>query len=226
MTPPETGSGQRTRVKFCGLVRAQDVREGARLGVDAMGLVFYEKSPRFLTLTDARELRVRWPSWVSVVGLFVNASPESVREHSRVLGLDVIQFHGDETARTVADSLLPGQPYWRAVRMRAAADLITSWAAFPDAECHLVDADSAGYGGSGRRFDWTLVPAGRRSGLIVSGGLGVDSVGSAIEALNPVGVDVSTGIQGSHPREKDSRSMEAFMAEVVSADARLGARNH
>ena len=215
----------RTRVKFCGLVRREDVRCAARVGADALGLVFYERSPRFLTLEAARALRAGWPSWVAAVGLFVNASPATVREHSRRLGLDVLQFHGDETPHTVAASRLPGQPYWRAVRMRAAGDLLTSRASFPDAECLLADADSSGYGGSGRQFDWSLLPAGRQHGLIVSGGLGVDTVGAAIETLRPVGVDVSTGIQGAGPREKDSLKMEAFMAEVANADARMRARN-
>ncbi|MEZ5740666.1 MAG: hypothetical protein R3E68_15210 [Burkholderiaceae bacterium] len=86
----------RTRVKFCGLVRQQDVRVAASLGVDALGLVFYPKSPRLLSLDEAKALRRHWPSWVAVVGLFVNAPPEQVRAYSLALGLDVVQFHGDE----------------------------------------------------------------------------------------------------------------------------------
>ncbi|MEZ5648920.1 MAG: phosphoribosylanthranilate isomerase [Burkholderiaceae bacterium] len=214
----------RTRVKYCGFVREQDVHFAAGLGVDAIGLVFYEKSPRLLTLDDAAALRQRWPSWVAAVGLFVNAAPQQVREHTRRLGLDVVQFHGDETPQVVAASLAPGQPYWRAVRMRSADDLLTSRVSFADAECFLLDADSAGYGGSGRRFDWTLIPPGHASRLIVSGGLGVQSVGLAIETLRPVGVDVSTGIQGSNVREKDPDKMAAFMAEVLDADASLRVR--
>ncbi|MEZ5661695.1 MAG: phosphoribosylanthranilate isomerase [Burkholderiaceae bacterium] len=217
-------AARRTRVKFCGLVREQDVAVAAEVGADALGLVFYEKSPRFLTLDEAWALRRAWPSWVAAVGLFVNAEPERVLAHSRRLGLDVLQFHGDETHATVSASLLGQQPYWRAVRMRTAADLLTSRASFVDAESFLLDADSAGYGGSGRRFDWSLIPAEHASRLIVSGGLGVDSVGQAIESLRPVGVDVSTGIQGSNPREKDAEKMAAFMAQVLDTDTRLRVR--
>jgi phosphoribosylanthranilate isomerase len=97
----------RTRIKFCGLVRSEDVVFAARLGVDAIGLVFYPKSPRFLSLEDARALRQLLPSYVACVGLFVNADPSSVREHRSKLGLDVIQFHGDETMSQISQSLVP-----------------------------------------------------------------------------------------------------------------------
>lgn len=218
--PVDAAAPGRTRVKFCGFVRAQDVRAAADAGADAIGLVFYEKSPRLLTLEAALELRRRWPSWVVSVGLFVNAPPAQVLACSRALGLDVVQFHGDESPDQVAASLLPGQPYWRAVRMRSPDDLLTSRTTFGGADCFLLDADSVGFGGSGRGFDWSLVPAGPTSDLIISGGLGVASVGQAIGTLRPCGVDVSTGIQGANPREKDPAKMHAFMAAVAAADAR------
>ena len=206
-------------MKFCGLVRPDDVRAAASLGADAIGLVFYPKSSRLLDLDGARAVRAAMPSWLISVGLFVNAQPDLVRSYSSQLGLDVVQLHGDETAEQCENSHLPGQPYWRAVRMREKADLIHSWQTYQTAEYFVLDAFSPGYGGSGHRFDWSQVPAGRGQDLIVSGGLDDSTVGDAITALHPVGVDVSTGIQGENPRIKDAARMEQFIAAVASADA-------
>jgi phosphoribosylanthranilate isomerase len=213
---------QRTRVKFCGFVRPEDIRVAASLGVDAIGLVFYEKSSRLLDLDAAVALRRGIPSWVACVGLFVNAPPEQIRGYSAAIGLDVIQFHGDESREQCLKSLQSDQPYWRAVRMREASDLLNSWSDYPDAEAHLLDAFSAGYGGSGERFDWSMVPAqpeSRARPLFVSGGLDDHSVSNAIARLRPLGVDVSSGIQGADPRTKDPEKMENFIAAVQSADA-------
>lgn len=208
----------RTRIKFCGLVRAEDVQIAVNLGVDAIGFVFYPPSSRFLRLGEASDLRSLLPSWVSAVGLFVDAEPELVLAHSRELGLDAVQFHGNETAQQCVGSLLPGQPYWRAVRMRSANDLVISTAAHKNAEAFLLDAHTEGYGGSGEGFDWSWVPAKHSRPLIVSGGLDSTKVVKAIEYLRPVAVDVSSGIQ-SRPREKDPTKMEAFVAAVLAADA-------
>jgi phosphoribosylanthranilate isomerase len=213
---------QRTRVKFCGFVRPEDIRVATSFGVDAIGLVFYEKSSRLLDLEAAVALRRSIPSWVACVGLFVNAAPEQVRGYSSAIGLDVIQFHGDETRDQCLESLLKGQRYWRAVRMRQAADLLNSWTDYPDAEAFLLDAFSEGYGGSGKRFDWSMAPSrrdGRDGPLIVSGGLDDLSVSEAIVRLRPLGVDVSSGIQGADPRTKDPEKMEQFIAAVHAADA-------
>ncbi len=208
----------RTRIKFCGLVRPQDIQTAVSLGVDAIGFVFYPPSSRFLTLDDAAVLRRQLPSWVSAVGLFVDAAPALVQEHSSRLGLDVIQFHGNESVATCHDSLLPDQPYWRAVRMQSPDDLITSCAVHKNAEAFLLDAHTEGYGGSGEGFDWDWVPSDFQAPLIVSGGLHSGNVGKAIECLRPVAVDVSSGIQTS-PREKDPARMEAFVQTVLAADA-------
>ncbi len=214
---PET---KRTRVKFCGLVRLSDLQIAVRLGVDAIGFVFYPPSSRFLTLDDGRVLRRALPSWVSAVGLFVDAAPAVVLEHSSRLGLDAIQFHGNESPDLCGQSLQPDQPYWRAVRMRSADDLITSRALHKGAEAFLLDAYTEGYGGSGEGFDWRWVPAAFDAPLIVSGELHSENVGKAIECLEPVGVDVSSGIQ-STPREKDPARMEAFVQAVQAADAQV-----
>lgn len=212
----------RTRIKFCGLVRAEDVDTAAALGVDAVGFVFYSRSPRHLEATQAAALRRRLPSWVSAVGLFVNEAPQRVKEVARQVGLDVIQFHGDETPADCSQaSTAAGLPYWRAVRMRAPGDLLESMDRFGAAEAFLLDAFSEGYGGSGKRFDWSWVPTEHPRPLILSGGLDAGSVGEAIARARPSAVDVSSGIQGPDPRTKDKVAMERFVAAVIAADAGL-----
>lgn len=210
----------RTRIKFCGLVRPGDVDDAVALGVDAVGLVFYERSPRALSIDEARALRRRLPSWVMAVGLFVNEAESAVAACAQQVGLDVIQFHGDETPASCLASA-QGKPWWRAVRMRARGDLLESADAFSGAEALLVDSFSAAYGGSGERFDWSWIPARRSLPLVLSGGLDADSVAEGIQQVRPFAVDVSSGIQGSTAREKSITHMEAFVAAVLQADNAL-----
>lgn len=214
----------KTFIKFCGLVRSEDVRFAAQLGVGAMGLVFYEKSPRLLDLDSARALRSLIPSWVRCVGLFVNAPASQVQRYSSVLGLDIVQFHGDETHQRCRESLTGGQDYWRAVRVREQADLVNSWSDYPDANAFVLDSFSQGFGGSGHRFDWSLIPPERPESLIMSGGLDSHSVVEVIKQVAPFGVDVSSGIQGENARMKDHRKMQAFVDAVAQADAAANLR--
>jgi phosphoribosylanthranilate isomerase len=168
-------------------------------------------------------LRRRLPSWVSAVGLFVNEPAAHIMAIAREVGLDVIQLHGDETP-VEANAL--SMPWWKAIRIggegastEALQSMVAqSLAAFGAAEFCLLDSASAGYGGSGKAFDWSLVPAGAGRRLIVSGGLDEANVGAAIASLAPFGVDTSSGIQGAHPREKDVGRMERFMEAVRRGD--------
>lgn len=209
----------RTRIKFCGLVRPEDVDTAVALGVDAVGFVFYPKSPRYLELEQAASLRRRLPSYVCSVGLVVNESAARVGETARRVGLDVVQFHGDETPEHCARAISDHLAYWRAVRMRAPGDLLESLARFGAAEALLLDSFSEGFGGSGRRFDWSWIPQQRGMPLVMSGGLDASTVGEAIAAVHPMAVDVSSGIQGSDARTKDRAKMERFVAAVIAADA-------
>lgn len=211
----------RTRIKFCGLVRDEDVDAAVALGADAVGFVFYPRSPRYVSVADALRMRRRLPSWVSAVGLFVNEAPARVAEMAAQAGLDVVQFHGDERPEDCASACAGRLPYWRAVRMRGPGDLLESADRFGAAEALLLDAFSESYGGTGKRFDWSWIPQGFARPLILSGGLGPDSVGEAIVRVRPTGVDVSSGIQGADPRTKDKALMERFVAAVVAADASL-----
>lgn len=210
----------RTRVKFCGLVHSADVRLAVQLGVDAIGFVFYPKSPRFLTADAALELRRQVPSYVRLVGLFVNADRAEVHEVRRRLSLDLIQFHGDETPEECAASA-GDTPFWRAVRMRQQADLLESKARFPQAEALLLDTFSAGYGGSGQSFDWSWVTPAPDAQLVMSGGLTPGNVAQAIAQVRPLYVDVSSGIQTADPRRKDPRLMLEFMQAVAQQDCVL-----
>ena len=223
----------RTRVKYCGLVRPNDVDAAVGIGADAVGFVFYPRSPRLLDAAVAADLRRRLPSWVVSVGLFVNADPREIGEIRRQVGLDVIQLHGDETP---ADARALQATWWKALRIPALPDqsgsvaegtadpvrsaVAASMERYREAELCLLDSLSPGYGGSGKTFDWSLIPpeAGRR--LIMSGGLDELNVAAAIESISPFAVDTSSGIQGQNPREKDVGRMEQFMEAVRLADGR------
>ena len=228
------GGVVRTRVKFCGLVEAADVDCAVRLGVDAVGFVLWPRSPRALTVEQAAELRRRLPSWVLAVGLVVNASSPEIADAVNAIGLDVVQFHGDETPQDCARS---PTSWWRAVRMRSANDLTLALDQYPMAEALVLDAFSEAYGGSGHSFDWDWVGAGAGAGAngavtpgdlavngcgpvrILSGGLHAGNVREAIAKVRPDWVDVSSGIQvEGAPRLKSAVRMQDFMSQVRAAD--------
>jgi phosphoribosylanthranilate isomerase len=211
----------RTRIKFCGLVREVDVDAAVTLGVDAVGFVFYPRSPRALAMDEAAALRRRLPSFVAAVGLFVDASASHVIEVAGRVGLDVLQFHGDETPTQAALAAQgAGLPWWKAIRMRAETDLLSSAQTFHEAECLILDAYSEAYGGSGKSFDWSWIPPELPARVVLSGGLGPETVGAAIARVRPFAVDVSSGIQGEDPRAKDWARMERFVAAVLAADTK------
>ena len=207
----------RTRIKFCGLVRAADVDAAVQIGADAVGLVFYAPSPRYLDVDLARALRRRLPSFVPAVGLFVNAPLVQIRSIVDRVGLDVVQFHGDEPPDLTASL---GLRHWRAHRIGPGYALGAAMQAWDSAEFHLLDSLSKGYGGSGQAFDWAAAEQVEGSKLIVSGGLDAGNVGEAIRRLGPFAVDTSSGIQGESARVKDVSRMEAFVEAVRAADSR------
>jgi phosphoribosylanthranilate isomerase len=215
----------RTFVKFCGFVRPVDVDMACALGVQAVGFVFYPASPRYIEPDDAAALRRRLPSWIQAVGLFVNAPTEQVLRVQSQCGLDVIQFHGDESQADCVAARGSSRSWWRAVRMKAATDLPKTIQSHPQAECLVLDAFSTGFGGSGKTFNWDWIKQEldvdhqRRQGLIVSGGLDAENVTSVLLHQSVFGVDVSSGIQSANPREKDAGKMEAFMGQVLEFDS-------
>ena len=206
----------RTRVKICGITRPEHARAAAGAGADAIGLVFYEPSPRFVTRAQAAAVCAALPPLVSVVGLFVNPAPGEVEATVAGLPVDLLQFHGEEPPELCAGA---GKPYVKAVRVRTRDDVVAAAARHPEARALLLDAHhDALWGGTGTRFDWGLVPSGVAHPIVLAGGLTPENVAGAIRLVRPFAVDVSGGVE-SAPGEKDPERMERFMKEVASAEA-------
>lgn len=222
--PDATALPPRTRIKLCGLSRPEDVEHAAALGADAIGLVFYPKSPRAVTVAQAAELARAVPPFVSVVGLFVNATAEEIEAVVREVPLTLLQFHGDETpAQCEALGRAARLPWLRAVRVgpsTQSADLVESALQYSKARGLLFDTLVPDYGGSGKVFDWSLIPAELARRAVLSGGLNAQNVGDAIRQLRPFAVDVSSGIEVPGAKGvKDHGRMAAFVREVRAADA-------
>jgi phosphoribosylanthranilate isomerase len=215
----------RTRIKLCGLTRIEDVRQAVAVGADAIGLVFYPPSPRHVSAEVAARLAQVLPPMVSSVGLFVNASLAEVSEVIRHVPLSILQFHGDETpaqCRAIAEAVQ--RPFMRVLRVRpdtTAADLLESDSAYRTASPLfsglLLDTWSDAYGGTGKVFDWSLIPAEIAHQAVLSGGLNVQNVTDAVRRVRPFAVDVSSGIE-SAKGIKDAALMRAFVSAVRAAD--------
>jgi phosphoribosylanthranilate isomerase len=204
----------RTRVKICGITRSADARDAAAAGADAIGLVFYPPSPRFLTIERALEIREALPPFVQTVALFVNPELAQVARVLERVRPAMLQFHGEETPAFCAQF---GAPYVKACRVRQGVDLLEYLRRFSRAAAWLLDSHVEEYGGVGESFDWSLVPAQRDRPLILSGGLTQANVADAVRRVRPWGVDVSTGVE-SAKGIKDAARIAAFIAEVRNAD--------
>lgn len=206
----------RTRIKICGITRPEDGVAAARLGVDAVGLVFHPASPRAVAPAQARAVAAALPPFVTTVGLFVDAAPDSVRAILDEVPLDLLQFHGDESP---GDCAAFGRPYIKAVRMREGVDVAAEAERHADAAGILLDAyNPALAGGSGERFDWERVPADLGVPVVLAGGLDAGSVAEAVATVRPYAVDVSSGVE-SAKGIKDPARMAAFATAVREADA-------
>ena len=208
----------RTRVKICGITRPGDARAAADAGADAIGLVFYPQSPRYLSGERAVEIRDALPAFVQTVALFVNPDAAQVAQVIGRVRPALLQFHGEETVQFCAQF---GMPYVKAYRVRSGAstgvDLLEYLRAFSTAAAWLLDSHVEEYGGVGESFDWSLVPQRCERPLILSGGLAPGNVAEAIRRVRPWGVDVSTGVE-SAKGIKDAAKIAAFIAEVRNAD--------
>ncbi len=199
---------------MCGITRPQDGLAAAAAGADAIGMVFYGKSPRNVTLDQAAAITRALPPFVSSVALFVNPQASEVEAVLHHVRPDVLQFHGEETPEFCRSF---GVPYLKAARVRPDSDLLQFAAYFADAQGFLLDAWSeAGHGGTGERFDWNLIPANLPKPLILAGGLTPENVRLAIATVHPWAVDVSSGIEQSKGI-KDAARIAAFMKEVENA---------
>jgi len=205
----------RTRIKICGLTRAEDLLAAVEAGADAIGLVFYPPSPRHVDLPTAAALAHAVPPFVSIVGLFVNADPAVVRQTLAAVPIHLLQFHGDEDEAYCRQF---DRPYLKAARVKPGMDLVQYAAAFPSAQAILLDAFVDGYGGGGKSFDWSLVPSALGKPIVLSGGLDAGNVGEAISRVRPAAVDVSSGVEAAKGI-KDAGKIRAFVAAVRAAGA-------
>lgn len=205
----------RTRIKFCGITRVEDAKQAVLLGADAIGLVFYEKSERYVSAEIAQKICISIPPFVCRVGLFVNETKETIENFLKMVPLDILQFHGDEEA-SLCESFT--RPYIKAIRVRDACALMHSMSSYKTASAILLDTyHKQAYGGMGETFEWSLIPKQRECPIILAGGLNSTNVIQAICQVKPYAVDVSSGIERS-PGVKDPAKMEAFIRSVRIAD--------
>jgi len=207
-----------TRIKICGITRVEDVLAAAHGGADAIGLVFYDKSPRNVERKQAALLAAAIPPFVTLVGLFVNASAENVRETLRQVPLDVLQFHGEEEPDFCRQF---GRPYLKALRVKNGLNLVQCAVRYQDAQGLLLDAYIEGtHGGTGIAFDWSLIPQGLPLPVVLSGGLHAGNVADAIMQVRPWAVDVSSGVE-SAKGIKDAAKIAAFIMEIKKIGLQL-----
>ena len=206
----------RTRVKICGITRAQDAEAAAGQGADAIGLVFYRPSPRCVTLERARQIVAATPAFVATVAVFVNPSRDEVETVIRECGVTLLQFHGDEPPDFCAGF---SRPYIKAARIRPDLDLLKYLSPHAAARAWMLDAFHEDlWGGTGGAFDWSLVPRSAAKPVILSGGLTADNVAEAVRRVRPYAVDVSTGVEGSKGI-KDAAKIAAFIGAVRREDS-------
>ncbi len=205
----------RTRVKICGITRVQDALEAVRCGADAIGLVFYAASPRHVSVQQAQQIVAALPPFISVVALFVNATLAEIEAVLTQVRIDIVQFHGDETA---ADCERIKLPYFKAIRVKSDTNLLQCALDFSSANALLLDTYSeAAYGGTGHVFDWDLIPKNMTKPVILAGGLIAVNVGLAIQKVKPYAVDISGGVEVSKGI-KDADKIAAFMLAVQAAN--------
>lgn len=210
----------RTRIKICGLTREEDIAATLAAGADALGFVFYPKSKRFLTVERAAQLRREVPAFVSLVALFVNATPQEVRAVQDGVRPDLLQFHGDESVEMCRSF---GQRYLKAFRVGARGletpeGVLNACLPYDDAAGWLFDSYTPQYGGSGASFDLGLLSEVRARlssrPVVLSGGLTADTVADAVGVVAPWGVDVSSGVEAS-PGRKSAEKIDLFVRAVV-----------
>lgn len=204
----------RTRIKICGLTRAEDVLAACALGADAIGLVFYPPSPRAVTVEQARLILKDVPPFVTVTALFVNPTVAQVQAVlTQIPAISLLQFHGDESPAFCRQF---GRAYIKAIPMRDEVDLAQQASVYDDALGLLVDTYKPGVpGGSGESFDWHRLPQSLSKPLILAGGLTPDNVSDAIKQVAPYAVDVSGGVEVSKG-VKSFEKMSAFTQAVIS----------
>jgi phosphoribosylanthranilate isomerase len=207
-----------TRIKICGITRPEDALSAINSGADAIGLVFYAKSSRAVSVEQAREIASVVPPFVTLVSLFVDAPTASVEDVLAQLPVGLLQFHGDERPDYCASF---DRPWIKALRVREGMDVAGASAAYASGSGILLDAWQEGVpGGTGKTFDWHLARQNDSLPLVLAGGLNPGNVGKAVTEVRPWAVDVSGGVE-SAPGIKDSEKIKQFIAAVRAADQQL-----
>jgi len=201
------------KIKICGFTNADNAREASLLGIDAIGLVFYDKSPRHVDVESALEIVNALPPFINRVGLFVNADSSFIDEVLCEVPLDTLQFHGDES---VLECTQYAMPFIKAVRVNQDTNLTQMADDYHQASGLLLDAfNKDAYGGTGKAFDWSLAKVDIDLPIILAGGLNPDTVAEAIKQVNPYAVDVSSGVE-SEPGMKDIVKIKQFIQQARS----------
>lgn len=204
----------RVRAKICGVTSLEDACQAIEAGADALGFVFYQNSPRYITPEQAADICKKLPPFVSKVGLFVDASRNEINEICQVVELDLLQFHGNEQEE---DCLGFSIPYIKAIKVQTDKDLDSAEDKYSSAKAILVDTYKHGVpGGTGERFDWTLLPEKRSKPLILAGGLNEKNIFQAIQTVRPYAVDVSGGVEQAKGK-KNHHTVTQFLNEVSRA---------
>lgn len=208
---------RRTRIKICGMTRGEDVDAAVEVGVDAVGFILYRGSPRTISMERALELAKRLPPFVTPVLLFVNAKVHEILLAQENIPDALLQFHGDEEPSWCESW---GRPFLKAIHVRPGMDLLQVAKDYESAQALLLDSDSQTFGGSGKSFDWSLIPAevGRRA--VLAGGLTAANVKQAILQVQPWAVDVCSSVE-AQPGIKDIDAIQHFVQSVRVADACL-----
>lgn len=205
----------RTRVKICGITRREDALSAIEAGADALGLVFYPASPRYVTPEQAADITRGLPPFVTLVGLFVNADAGSIAEAVDAAGINLIQFHGNECPDYCASH---GKAWIKAIRMKEGLDLHQAAQDYRQASALLLDSYRPGVpGGTGDSFDWDRIPTDLASRIILAGGLNEDNVADAVMQVRPYAVDVSGGVEADKGI-KDAHKMTNFIRGVRLAE--------
>jgi len=204
-----------TRIKICGITRARDALAAAELGADAIGLVFYPRSPRAVNAATALQILAEVPPFLSVVALFVDEPASAVDRILSQVPVDTLQFHGDESPGFCNRF---GRPWLKALRVREGVDVAAAVRDYAAARAILLDSWQEGVpGGTGRTFDWNLAPTALPRPVVLAGGLDDGNVGEAVRRIRPAAVDVSGGVE-SAPGVKDREKIRRFIAAVRAAD--------
>ncbi len=205
----------RTRVKICGFTQVDEAVDAAELGVDAIGLVFYPPSPRYVSIEQATKIVKALPAFVTIVALFVDEKESQIKQVINNVSIDCIQFHGDEKP---VDCRIYNKPYMKAIRMQPGLDVLEIANQYHDASALLLDAYHPGIkGGSGSQFDWELIPKNCSRPIILAGGLQVGNVKQAVQSVRPYALDVSSGVEKTKG-VKDVAKMTAFIQEINEGD--------